>query len=209
MQELRLVAAFALMVILGLGLGCEGFFVDPVLTGLAVGPSATIETGGTLQMSAVGTYNDGSQKSLTSGIYWSSGTPNVASISKSGMVTGAEPGQTTITGAAETLTGTTTITVTLGGLTSIKVTTQDGLTSIAYGNSEQFVATGTANGQQIDITTSVVWSTSPHSITDVNIGSTTGLLTTTSGPANTVQFAVIATDPTTNISGQMNFIVHP
>ena len=209
MQKLRLVAAFALMVSLGLWLSCEGFFVKPVLTGLVVGPAATIQTGNSVQMSAVGTFDDGSQKHLTSGVYWSSGTPNVASISKSGTVTGAEPGQTTITGAAETLTATATITVTLVGLTSIQVTTQDGVTSIPYGNSEQFVATGTANGQKIDITTSVTWSTSPNSITDVNISSKTGLLTTTSGSTNVVQFAVVATDPTTNISGQINFIVHP
>ena len=44
--------------------------------------------------------------------------------------------------------------MTLGSLTSIKVTSQDGLSNITYGSSEQFVATGTANGEQIDITNS-------------------------------------------------------
>ena len=37
---------------------CDGFFVDPLLTGLAVGPSATIQTGSTIQMSAIGSYCD-------------------------------------------------------------------------------------------------------------------------------------------------------
>jgi len=45
--------------------GCD-FFVDPVLTGMAVGPSATIQTGNTVQMNAVGTFNDGSQNDLKS-----------------------------------------------------------------------------------------------------------------------------------------------
>ena len=61
----RMVAASITVLIIGFGLGCEGFFVDPVLTGITVGPAATIQTGETLQMSAVGTYDDGKQKSLS------------------------------------------------------------------------------------------------------------------------------------------------
>ena len=189
--------------------GCEGFFVDPILTGVVVGPATTIQTGSTIQMTAVGTYNDGSQKKLGSTIFWSSSAPNVGSINKSGLVTGVEPGQTTITAACETVTGTATLTVSLGGLSSIRVTNQDNVTSIVYGNAEQFVATGNANGEQINITNSVTWSTSPSSISNVSIASNTGLLITTSGPSTPAQFQVIATDPVTGISGFMNFIVHP
>lgn len=183
--------------------------MDPVLTGMTVGPSAAIQTGTTLQMSAVGTYNDGSQKTLKSSIYWSSGTPTVASINSAGRVDGISPGQAVITGASGTVTGSATVTVSLGGLTSIRVTTADGLSSIPYGSAEQFVATGTANGQQIDITDSVNWSTVPSSISNVSISSTTGLLITTSGPTDTVQFVVLALDASTGIAGQMNFTVHP
>jgi len=204
----RLTAALTVVVLVMIGPGCEGFFVEPVLTGITVGPSATVQAGNTVQMSAVGTYNDGSQQKL-SNVYWSSSSPNIATISSSGLVTGMEPGQTTITGAKETVTGTTTITVTVGGLTSIRVTTQDGLTSITYGETEQFVATGTANGEEINITDSVTWSTSPSSIPSVSIASTTGMLITLSGPTTVVQFEVVATDPTTGVSGLMNFTVHP
>ena len=159
-------------------------------------------------MSAIGTYNDGSQSTL-SGVYWSSNPPSVATVSASGLVTGVGPGQATITGAKETASATATITVTIGGLTSIRITSQDGLTSIAYGETEQFVATGTANGEMIDITDSVTWSTSPSSIQNVSIAPTTGMLITLSGPTTAAQFQVVATDPTTGISGQMTFIVHP
>jgi hypothetical protein len=99
--------------------------------------------------------------------------------------------------------------VTIGGLTSIKVNSSDGLSSIAYGSAERFVATGTANGEQFDITNSVSWSTDPPSIDNVSISSTSGLLVTTSGATRTVQFLVIALDPTTGIAGQMTFSVHP
>jgi hypothetical protein len=85
----------------------------------------------------------------------------------------------------------------------------DGLNSITYGSSEQFVATASANGQQIDITDSVTWSTNPGSIPSVSIAPTTGLLTTTSGPTTSAKFIVVALDPTSGISGQMNFVVHP
>lgn len=206
----RFAAASATLVIAILHPGCEGFFVDPVLTGMTVGPAATIQTGTTVQMNAVGTYNDGSQKDLKgSSVFWSSGTPSIATISTSGLVTGLSPGQALISGASGTVTGTVTVTVTIGSLTSIKVTTQDGLTSISYGSTEQFVAMGTANGQPVDITDSVHWSTSPSNINGVSIDSKTGLLTTTSGPTTTQQFTVVAIDPTTNLSGQINFIVHP
>jgi hypothetical protein len=183
--------------------------VSPVLTGMAVGPSATIQSGATIQMDAVGTFDDGSQKHLDSGVFWSSDTPTVAIVSTSGLVTGIAPGQATITGAHETVNGSATITVTLGGITSIQVTSADGLSSITFGSSEQFVATATANGQQFDISNSVTWSTNPRSISDISIDASSGLLTTTSGPQTITQFTVVALDPTSGIAGQMNFSVHP
>jgi hypothetical protein len=204
----RLTAILAALLILSVEPGCDGFFVDPVLTGMAVGPAATIQTGDTIQMVATGTYNDGSQKKL-SNVHWNSDTPSVGKIDKSGLVTGVGPGKTTINAAADTVTGTATITVTIGGLTAIQVTNKDGVTNITFGEGEKFVATGTANGQQIDITDSVTWSTSPATISNVSLASTTGLLVTTSGPTTPVQFQVIATDTTTGISGFMNFTVHP
>ena len=176
---------------------------------MTVGPTATIQTGTTLQMSAVGTFDDGSQKSLDSGVFWSSNTPTVAIVNSSGLVTAIAPGQAMISGAHGTVTGSATLTVTLGGITSIQVTSSDGASSIRFGSSEQFVATATASGQQFDVTNSVTWSTNPRSISDVSIDSSSGLLTTTSGAATTEQFTVVALDPTTGIAGQMNFSVQP
>lgn len=205
----KLAGAFTALLVFAMGLGCEGFFVEPVLTGMSVGPAATIQTGTTIQMIAIGTYNDGSQKKLTSGVHWGSGTPNVATVDTSGVVKGVEPGQATITAAKDTMTASAMVTVAIGGLTSIQVTTADGLTSIAFGSTEQFVATGTANGVQIDITNSVTWSTSPTIISHVSIAPNTGLLTTSSGPTDVVQFDVVATDPPSGLSNRMGFTVHP
>src|SRR5436309_2962317 len=93
----------------------------------------------------------------------------------------------------------------LANITAIKVTSTD--TSIKYGSTEQFKATATANGQQVDVTNSVTWTTNPSSITDVSIDSSTGLLTTTSGGTTPVTFFVIATDSASGISGQESFTV--
>jgi hypothetical protein len=194
---------------IGVALGCEGFFVDPLLTGITVGPATTIQTGDTLQMTAVGTYDDGRQKKLGSKVHWNSATPIVATVDDNGLVTGVGSGQAVISAAAETVTGSATVSVIVGNLTSIQVTSQNGFNSITYGSTEQFVATGTANGQQFDLTNSVDWSTDPQTIPNVSIDEKTGLLTTTSGgQVPLVQFDVIATDPTTGVSGKMNFTVH-
>ena len=208
MHKWRTVIALLTLFIICIASGCDGFFVDPSLTGVAVGPAATIQTGTTIQIAAVGTYNDGSQKKLSSNVFWNSATPRVATIDGKGVVTGVGPGQAVISAAVDTVTGSATVTVIVGSLTSIKVTSQDGFNNITYGSNEQFVATGTSNGQQFDVTDSVTWSTNPQSIPNVSIDPKSGLLTTTSGSAPLVQFDVIATDPTTGISGDMNFTVH-
>lgn len=207
-KKLQILAASATLLLFAVGVACNGFFVDPVLTSVTVGPTATIQTTETVQMSAVGTFNDGSTSSLTSGVSWSTASPDVASVTKSGLVTGVGQGSSIITAASGTQTGTATITVTIGGITSIKVTTSDGKTSIPFGSTEQFVATATANGKQVDVTNSVTWTTNPITITGVSIDPTSGFLTTTSGAGGTAQtFQVVATDPTTNISGFLNFSV--
>ena len=208
MHRWRIIAASTILLTIGLAIGCDGFWVDPVLTGITVGPAVTIQTGKTVQMTALGTYDDGSQKKLTKNVFWGTDAPSIATINETGLVTGVGPGQSVVTCAVETVTGSATVTVMIGNLTSIKVTSQDGFTSITYGSNEQFVATGTAGGQQVVITDSVTWSTNPAVIPNVSIDTKTGLLTTTSGLTNLVQFDVVATDPTTGIFGTMNFTVH-
>ena len=171
-KKLQLVAAFATLLLFAVGVGCSGFFVDPTLTGLAVGPQATISQNTTVQMTAVGTYNDGTQKPLKSGIFWSSSATNIATISTAGLVTGVSPGQSTINAGAGTVSGSTTVTVTITGLTSIKVTpltdTVNAPTNVLY------TATGTVNGKQENLTTIVTWSTSDPTLVQIdNTGNAT------------------------------------
>ncbi len=204
--QLPLLAALATLFLLAFAIGCTGFFVNPTLTGVTVGPTATIQQGKTVQMTATGTYNDGSTKTITSGVFWSSGTTTVATVSSSGLVTGVGPGTSTITGSSGTFSGSATITVAVSGITKITVTSP--LTNITYGATNQFDAMATTGSGTFDVTDSVTWSTNPTSISNVSIDPTTGLLSTTSGPTGSTTFQVIATDPTTGIFGSISFTVH-
>jgi len=195
-KKLQIFAGFAALLLFAVGIGCSGFFVDPTLTSLTVGPQASIGQGQTVQESAVGTYNDGSQKNVTN-VFWSSSDIGIATISTGGLVTGVSPGSATITGASGTVNGTSAITVTLTGITAIQVTPTSA--SIVQGDSEQYTATATANGKQVIVSDSVNWAVDNNINNTVSID-TTGNLTTTSGSitTNTV-IHVTATDPTTGI----------
>jgi trimeric autotransporter adhesin len=208
-REFQLLAAFVTLLLLALAVGCTGFFVNSTLTGITVGPTATIQQGKTVQMTATGTFNDGSTKTLNSRVFWSSATQSVATVdSTSGLVTAVGPGTSSITGSSGTFSGSATITVTLSGITKITVTSPD--STILYGSSEPFTATATAPGGMFTVTDSVTWTTNPSSIPNVSIDSTTGVLTTTTATgATAVTFQVVATDPTTGIFGVENFTVHP
>jgi Big-like domain-containing protein len=196
-RTLQLLAAFATLLLIALAVGCTGFFVNPTLTSIAVGPTATIQQNKTVHMTATGTYNDGTQKTLTSGVFWSitNGTVFATVDSKSGVVTGVSPGQATVSGSEGAVApGTAIITVTLSGLTAIKITPVT--MTIKSGSSQQYDAMGTAGGKQFDITDSVTWAVNAGSVAGVSIDPT-GLLTTMSGNTGTV--TVTATDPTTSI----------
>jgi len=204
-KKLQIAGAVAALLAFALGVGCNGFFVNPTLTGLTVGPTTSIGTGSTVQMTAVGTYNDGSTGTVKN-VFWSTSDSSIASVNTGGLVKGIGPGQATISGASGTVNGSATITVTLTGITAIKVTSSDGLTQVTWGSGDTFVATATANGQSgIPVTDSVTWSISPANA-NVSIDST-GTLTTSSSGTGLFQFKVVATDPTSGVSGSMNFSV--
>jgi hypothetical protein len=156
-QKLQIAGAFSTLLLFATVLGCNGFFVNPTLTSIAVGPTATINQGGTVQMNAVGTYNDGSTQSLGS-VFWSSSETGVATISSSGLVTGVSPGTATITGASGTVSGTATVTVALSNVTGITIspTTRS---AQANGGTANFTALATiSGGAPVDVTATVTWS---------------------------------------------------
>jgi len=165
-KKIQIVCAFAILFLCALAVGCKGFFVNPTLTSVAVGPTATINQGGTVQMSAVGTYNDGSTQTLNN-VLWSSDPTSVATVSTSGLVKGVSVGSATITGASGTVSGTATVTVALSNVTGITVspTTKN---IQANGGTANFTASATiSGGAPVDITSTATWT-----ITATTTGST-------------------------------------
>lgn len=190
--KLGLIAA---LLSLAIGGACTGFFVNPTLSSIAIGPqSQTITTAQTLQMSATGTYSDGSTKDLTGKVNWSSDTATTcASITSAGLVTPLKSVTgictATISAASGTVSAaTTTVTVTEGMPTSITLTASP--TNPAHNTTVTFKALATFPNSSTpqDITTSVTWINSDTTNLTLTNGSTTGTLSATSaGLTITVQ----------------------
>jgi len=180
-SKLRLMGGFAALATLALAISCRGFFVKPTLTALAVGPvSPTIFIGNvdnTVQMFAVGTFNDGSNSSTP--VTWSvSGTAtngqSVATISAGGMVTAQNVGSGTVTASSNVLpsiTGTQPITVSIACTTAPIISPTTGTVTA---NVPTIFFTASCNGGQ-DITAVATWFSSNTAIATVSAGAVTAV----------------------------------
>jgi trimeric autotransporter adhesin len=163
----RNVLCAAVVGIMALGSGCTGFFVNPTLSSLTIGPqdqTITVNPKVTLQMSATGTYSDGSTQDLTGKVLWSSSDTTCATISSGGLVSPASGVTgictTTISAAMGTVSAaTTTVTVSEGTPSSITLSVSPNSSSYSPGTTITFTAQAIFPGSstQQDITSSVTW----------------------------------------------------
>lgn len=158
-KKLKLIGSFAVFLSLALAVSCRGFFVNPTLTALSVGPqNLQLNVSQQFQMSATGTYSDGSQKTLTSGVTWSTSDSTTVSVGQtSGRATGVKIGSATISasaGSCSGCTGSTSVSVVLQGVTSITVT--GGGQTVHTQSGGPAYLTALANGS-IDITNTATW----------------------------------------------------
>jgi trimeric autotransporter adhesin len=182
-SNLRLIGAFAALLSLALAVSCKGFFVNPTITTLSVGPvSPTIYVGNvnnTVQMFAVGTFNDGSTSNNTP-VSWaistSSGSQSIATISASGLVTAESSGTGTVTATSNLLpsiTGTQPITVSIACTSAPVITPTSGTLTP---NQATISFTATCNAGQ-DITSVATWFSSNTAIATVSAGVVTAVAT--------------------------------
>src|SRR5262249_36105947 len=83
-----------------------------VVTSIAVTPNpAATGVGIARQLTAIGTFSDGSTANINSTATWTSSGPSVRTVS-GGLASGVAPGATSITAALDGVSGTTTLTVT-------------------------------------------------------------------------------------------------
>jgi hypothetical protein len=162
-----------LAVFSGCGGGAAGTNPGPaVLSRIQVtGPSATLNVGQKQQMTAIGTYSDGSTKDLTSTATWSSSLTSVAATAAGGMVTANATGSCTISAKLGNVTGSANLTVNVV-LISIAVTPAN--PAVAPGTNQQFIATGTYNdGSTQNLTASATWSSSNPAVASVSTSTPT------------------------------------
>ena len=96
------------------------------LTAIAISPaSPSIPINTTQQLTATGSYSDGSSRDLTSLVTWSSSTIANATVDAAGLVSGVAAGTATITATLGSVSKSTSVTVTAPTITSISVTPDD------------------------------------------------------------------------------------
>ncbi|MGA8441415.1 MAG: Ig-like domain-containing protein [Candidatus Sulfotelmatobacter sp.] len=174
-HKLRVAGTFAALIALALAASCRGFFQNPVLSSLAIGPaSPTIETGSTantVQMTVTGTNNDGSEAENPS-VSWSITPTTVATVSSTGLVTSVSTGTATVTATSNqnaSLSATATVTVTVGCITSITLSTYSGDVTTNSPSLQINATAVTCNGSD-DVTAVATWTSSNTSLATVSAG---------------------------------------
>jgi predicted CoA-binding protein len=184
-RKLPLTLAFAVLIGLAFGASCKGFFVDPTLTSISVGPTGqNIQQGDTLQMAARGTYDDGSTKNITGSVLWASDNQPVATVTSGGLVKAIlAPGTANISASLDALTNSVPVNVVLTGVTKITIAPVN--PNVKQGTSQDFTCAATVTGQQnpVDITASVNWSTSDTANTDITNNANPAVFSVQSGTA--------------------------
>jgi len=147
-------------------------------------PTVTIANLTSYKFNAFGSYNDGSQRNITSLVTWSSSATNVATISASGVALASAAGNTTITATLGSVNSSVVLLVTAANATSIVVApstqTLEPLTKQTYTAVGNFLDPSTHDVTQQNITQNVAWSSSNPtaatiSNTSPNIGVATAL----------------------------------
>jgi uncharacterized protein YjdB len=128
-------------------------------------PTATVASGSTTTLTTTVTDQNGTVVTDRP-VTWTSSNPSIATVSTTGVVTGALVGTTTITATAGGKSGTSSVTVTTGPLANIRVTPSP--TSIKIGDTQQLTAQGLdAAGNPVS-GLSFTWTSSDPAIASVS-----------------------------------------
>ena len=154
----------------------------PTLSSIAITPpDPSLPKGTNIQLTATGTFSDGSTQDLTTSVSWTSSVPGNAVVSgaqgSEGQVTALAVGSTTITAAQGSVSGTTSVTVTAPTLSSITISPPG--PSLAKGTSSQLTATGNySDGSTHDLTPTASWTSSaPQKVSVGSSGTSNGTVT--------------------------------
>ena len=137
------------------------------LTTITVSPASfSVVAGRTNQLSAQGSYSDGTTQDLTTQVTWNSSASNIASVAASGLVKGLSAGSATITATLGPVSGSSAATVTAPLLTTITVNAPASVTS---GSNTQLAAQGTYSDNTTQtVTSQVTWQSSNPAIATIS-----------------------------------------
>jgi hypothetical protein len=132
------------------------------LVSLSISAGANaVNLGGSLQLTAMGTYQDGKPARPVSGVTWSSSATNLASVSQAGLVAGLKKGTFTVTASIAALSASIQLSV-VPVLQSIVLSPIG--PGVLVGEHQQFHALGNYNdGSSQNLTNTAQWSTSDAS----------------------------------------------
>ena len=189
----------------GYGGGSGVYPMQVTLTSISITPtSATIISGTTATLTAIGSYSDGSAANITTLVDWTSVAPATASVgSNSGVVSGNVVGMTTVRAAmnagAYGVIASPAVNVTVTGATLNALTVAPLTSSTAKGTTTTFTATGTFSDSSTgDVSGSATWTSSDTTVATINgsgiatgVGAgTTTITATLTGIANTASLTV-------------------
>jgi len=199
-QKFRLIGAFAALATLALAMSCRGFFVNPTVTSIAIGPAnLTLAPAQTFNMVATATYSDGSTGNVTGKSVWFSASQNVATFNSPGALTAAAltnlptfPATTSVSASDGTVSSSSETVTVCPVVETLTLTVDGGTSANVLGNTVlQFDAEATFNGitGNNPVDAYVTWNISnPSTLTSID---TTGSGTTVLGSPST--FTVSAT----------------
>ncbi len=177
----------------------ELMVVSPQQISLAITPATAQIAAGTLtQLTATGTYVDGTTQDFTKVVDWSSSTPSAATVGyQTGLVSGITAGKSpvTITATLGPDSSSTQLTVTDATITSITITPAS--PSVAVGATQQLTAMGKFSDGSTQTLLNAVWSSSNPAVAAVNA---LGLVVSAGPGTATITAQLEGVSGTTNIT---------
>lgn len=136
----------------------------------------TVNVGSSQQFTAFVTNSDNSIQNVTNSVTWTSSQPTMATVSSVGLVTGVQPGNTTVQASLGNLTSngiSMTTSISPSPLASLAISPLSSV--MVVGNSVGFIAQGTyADASKSTLTNSVSWTSSSPTVATI---SSSGILT--------------------------------
>lgn len=112
-KKLKLIGSFAVLLSLAFAVSCKGFFVNPTVTSMAIGPAnLSLAPSTSFHMVATATYSDGTTSDVSGKSLWSSTSSNVATFTSPGTLLAADLSN------LPTLPATTSVSASLGSVSS-------------------------------------------------------------------------------------------